>query len=207
MDKITADKILDKLSLIYNDKPSLNYKTPYQLLIAVVLSAQCTDERVNKVTDKLFEVAPTPDKMIALGRESLEKYIFSCGLYRSKAEHIISLSEDIINRFEGKVPETHAELCSLAGVGRKTANVVYAVAFGGDAIAVDTHVFRVASRIGFSTGAKTPLETEKRLMEKIDKKRWRAAHHYIIYLGRDKCKARLPDCKNCIIEDLCEKHL
>ena len=189
-----------------NPVPALKFSTNYELLVAVVLSAQCTDERVNKVTSELFKVANTPESMIALGQERLEKYIFSCGLYRSKASHIISASRDIVDKFGGEVPSGLDELRSLAGVGRKTANVVYSVGFKGDAIAVDTHVFRVANRIGLAK-SKTPLGVEKGLMEILDKSDWSRSHHYIIYLGRSFCKAQKPDCDNCPINGLCGKNL
>ncbi len=204
MDKKTAKIIVEKLSTVFLDKPALEFSTPYELLIAVVLSAQCTDERVNKVTRKLFERANTPEKMLTLTQSELEGYIFSCGLYKSKAEHILSASRDIIEKFCGQVPSTLEELRTLAGVGRKTANVVYSVAFNGDAIAVDTHVFRVANRIGL-TKANNVLATEKGLMSILDKSSWSKAHHYLIYLGRSFCKAQKPDCVNCPITEYCKK--
>ncbi len=205
MDEQTAEKIIERLSTVYSDKPSLNYNSAYELLVAVVLSAQCTDKRVNEVTSKLFPVANTPEKMIALGQKSLEKYIFSCGLYRTKAEHVISLSKDISERFNGQVPDNLKDLQSLAGVGRKTANVVYAVWFGGQVIAVDTHVFRVSEKIGFTKNSSSPLQTEKTLTRLIPEKDRVRAHHYLIYLGRDTCKASFQDCERCVINDLCEK--
>lgn len=204
MNKKTANEIIERLSGIFTDKPALNFSTPYELLVAVVLSAQCTDERVNRVTEKLFKEHNTPEKMITLKNEQLEKYIFSCGLYKTKAEHILSLSRDIIEKFNGQVPSSLEDLHSLAGVGRKTANVVYSVAFKGDAIAVDTHVFRVANRIGL-VKADNPHKTEKGLMKILKKGDWSRAHHYLIYLGRSFCKAKNPDCKNCPINDKCEK--
>lgn len=204
MDKTTAKKVINKLSTIFNDKPALVFSTPYELLIAVILSAQCTDERVNKVTKDLFLDFNTPEKMLTLSVEELGAKIFSCGLYKSKAEHILSASKDIIDKFNGQVPSTLSNLQTLAGVGRKTANVVYSVAFNGQAIAVDTHVFRVSNRIGLAN-AKNPLQTEKALMQIIDKKSWSKAHHYLIYLGRSYCKARKPDCENCPINTYCEK--
>ncbi len=204
MNKKTAKQIVEKLSGIFTDKPALKFNTPFELLIAVILSAQCTDERVNRVTEKLFKEYNTPEKFLTLTNEGLEKYIFSCGLYKSKAEHILSACNDIVNKFGGQVPNSIEELRSLAGVGRKTANVVYSVAFKGDAIAVDTHVFRVSNRIGL-VKADNVLKTEKGLMEILDKKDWSRAHHYLIYLGRSFCKAAKPDCENCPIKDLCLK--
>ena len=206
MNKTKAKEIINALSKEFLDKPALNFSTPFELLVAVVLSAQCTDQRVNLVTEKLFKNYSTPEKMLLLSQEELEKYIFSCGLYRSKAEHILSLSRDIVDKFNGQVPESLVELQTLKGVGRKTANVVYSVAFKGDAIAVDTHVFRVANRIGL-VSANSPLQTEKGLMQILDKKDWSKSHHYLIYLGRSYCKASKPNCEGCPIKTLCEKKI
>ena len=197
--------IINILSKNFPSTPALKFSTPYELLVAVMLSAQCTDERVNKVTEKLFSNFNTPEKMVTLSNEQLEKYIFSCGLYRSKAEHILSASKDILEKFNGQVPSSLQELQSLAGVGRKTANVVYSVAFNGDAIAVDTHVFRDSNRIGLANGL-TELKTEKDLMKNIEKKEWKNAHHYLIYLGRTFCKAQKPNCTDCPIKELCEQN-
>ena len=206
MKKENVEKIISILGGVFTDKPALNFRTPFELLIAVILSAQCTDERVNKITARLFENYNTPEKMLTLTQAELEKYIFSAGLYKSKAEHILSACRDIVEKFSGQVPNNLADLQSLAGVGRKTANVVYSVAFGGDAIAVDTHVFRVANRIGLAK-ADSPLKTELGLMKAIDKSSWSKSHHYLIYLGRSYCNARKPDCDNCPINTYCEKRL
>lgn len=206
MTKTKAKSIIEKLSTQFTDKPALNFSTPYQLLVAVILSAQCTDERVNKVTKILFEKYGTPQSLITLSQTELESYIFSCGLYKSKAEHILSATKDILQIYDGQVPNTLADLQKLAGVGRKTANVVYSVAFKGDAIAVDTHVFRVANRIGLAK-ATNVLNTEKQLMQILDKKDWSRSHHYLIYLGRSFCKSQKPDCASCPINDLCSKNL
>ena len=206
MNKKTAKAVVETLSGIFTDKPALEFKTEYQLLVAVILSAQCTDERVNKVTRILFNDYGTPEKMLTLSQAGLEKYIFSCGLYKSKAEHILSATKDIMVKHGGKVPNTVEELRTLAGVGRKTANVVYSVAFGGSAIAVDTHVFRVANRIGL-VSATNVLNTEKGLMKILDKSDWSRAHHYLIYLGRSYCKAKNPDCENCPISGYCKKKI
>ena len=206
MNKKIAKQIVNRLSGVFTDKPALNFNSPYQLLVAVVLSAQCTDERVNKVTEKLFIDHGTPQKMCTLTQEQLEKFIFSCGLYKNKAKNILSLTKDILDKFDGQVPDNLEDLRSLAGVGRKTANVVYSVAFKGDAIAVDTHVFRVANRIGL-VKADNPLNTEKGLMKILDKSDWSRSHHYLIYLGRSFCKAGKPDCGNCPISELCLKKL
>ena len=204
MNKKTALQITEILTAEYpNPIPALKFTSEYELLVAVILSAQCTDERVNKVTEKLFKVANTPSLMAQLGQEELEKYIFSCGLYHSKASHIISASIDILEKFDGQVPSSLKDLQSLAGVGRKTANVVYSVAFGGEAIAVDTHVFRVSKRLGFAKGI-TPLDTEKRLMEALPRQKWSHMHHAIIFHGRKVCSARNPKCEECVLSKLCE---
>ena len=184
-------------------KPALKYSTPYELLVAVVLSAQCTDERVNKVTEVLFKEYNTPQKMLTLTQEALEKYIFSCGFYRMKAEHILSASKDIMEKFNGEVPNTVESLMTLAGVGKKTANVVYSVAFGGNAIAVDTHVFRVSNRLGLAKGD-TPLKVEEGLQKAIPKEDWSKAHHWLIWHGRKICHSRKPDCQNCPLIVLCD---
>lgn len=202
----TKDKkqALAELARLYPDaKPALHYKTPYELLVAVVLSAQCTDERVNKVTAVLFENYSTPEAMITLTQKELEKYIFSCGFYRMKAEHILSASRDIIEKYDGRVPETVEQLMTLAGVGKKTANVVYSVAFGGDAIAVDTHVFRVSNRLGLAKGD-TPLAVEAGLNKAIPKSDWSSAHHWLIWHGRKVCHSQKPDCLNCTLCNLCD---
>ncbi len=206
MDKNKVKTIIDALAQVFLDKPALNFNSPYELLIAVILSAQCTDERVNKVTAVLFSTANTPEKMLNLTQEQLEKYIYSCGFYRAKAKHILSATKDIIEKFNGQVPNNLKDLMTLDGVGRKTANVVYSVAFKGDAIAVDTHVFRVANRIGL-VNEKDVLKTELSLMKVIDKKDWSKAHHYLIYLGRSFCKAIKPNCQDCPIKENCAKHI
>ncbi len=206
MNKTKATQIVDRLSKEFLDKPALNFSTPFELLVAVVLSAQCTDQRVNIVTKELFKNYNTPEKMLSLSSAELEKYIFSCGLYRAKAEHILALSRDILDKFDGEVPNNLKDLQTLKGVGRKTANVVYSVAFKGDAIAVDTHVFRVANRIGLAN-ENSPLKTEKALMQILDKKDWSKSHHYLIYLGRSYCKASKPNCENCPINMFCEKKI
>ena len=200
-DKISALAELEKL--YFDAKPALKFSTPYELLVAVILSAQCTDERVNKVTAVLFENYSTPEKMVTLSQTELEKYIFSCGFYRMKAEHILSASRDILEKFNGEVPKTIEELMSLAGVGKKTANVVYSVAFGGQAIAVDTHVFRVSNRLGLAKG-KTPLEVEKGLNKAIPASDWAKAHHWIIYHGRKVCHSQKPNCKECTLQEYCD---
>ena len=199
-----AQQSLRILSELYKDaRPALHYATAYELLIAVILSAQCTDERVNKVTAELFKEHNTPETMLLLSQEQLEKYIFSCGLYKSKAAHILSATKDIVERFGGQVPESFADLKSLAGVGQKTANVVSAVWFDKDAIAVDTHVFRVSNRLGLAD-ANTPLKTEEQLKKVIPQKDWSKAHHWLIYHGRRVCHSQKPDCGNCALREYCD---
>lgn len=196
--------ILAELQNLYPDaRPALHFNSPYELLVAVILSAQCTDERVNKVTAELFREHNTPETMLLLSQSELEKTIFSCGFYRMKAEHILSASADILSKFGGKVPDTLDRLQTLAGVGRKTANVVYSVAFGGDAIAVDTHVLRVSNRLGLAH-AETPEKTEAQLMTAIPKSDWSKAHHWLIYHGRRVCHSRRPDCETCTLTPWCE---
>lgn len=198
------DEILAELKRLYPDaRPALKYTSPYELLIAVILSAQCTDERVNKVTAELFKKHNTPQDMLKLTQTELERYIFSCGFYRAKAAHILSASKDICEKFGGEVPSDFDELKSLAGVGQKTANVVWSVAFGGDAIAVDTHVFRVSNRLGLAN-APTPEKTEQQLKEVIPKSDWSKAHHWLIYHGRRVCHSRKPDCENCTLKEGCK---
>ena len=197
-------KVLSELAALYPDaRPALKYGSEYQLLVAVILSAQCTDERVNKVTAELFKQHGTPESLLDLSQEELEKFIFSCGLYKSKAAHILSATRDIVEKFDGKVPSDFADLKSLAGVGQKTANVVYAVAFGGDAIAVDTHVFRVSNRLGLAKGD-TPFKVEEGLKKAIPQEDWSKAHHWLIFHGRRVCHSRKPDCENCTLNNWCE---
>ncbi len=206
MEKEKIRAVVKTLSGVFTDKPALKFTTPYELLVAVILSAQCTDERVNKVTAQLFIDYNTPEKMLTLSLKELEEKIFSCGFYHNKASHLLSMSRDLVEKFHGQVPQSLEELRTLAGVGRKTANVVYSVAFHGDAIAVDTHVFRVSNRIGLAN-AENVMKTEMQLMENIDKCDWSRTHHYLIYLGRSYCKAGKPDCENCPIKNYCEKKI
>jgi endonuclease-3 len=204
MNKEKAKIIIEKLDKTYfGAKPALNFNSEYELLVAVILSAQCTDERVNKVTKILFESYNSPSKMLTLSVDELSNIILPCGLNNSKAKHILGASKSIIDNFDGKVPNNLQDLRTLDGVGRKTANVVYSVAFGGDAIAVDTHVQRVSNRIGLAK-SDNPLETEKQLMKKIDKSMWSKSHHYLIYHGRRVCTARSPKCSECVLVTECE---
>lgn len=204
MEQKTVESVLSELEKLYPDAaPALEFNSAYELLVAVILSAQCTDERVNKVTKVLFEKYNTPEAMLTLSQEELEKYIFSCGFYRNKAAHILSASKDILQKFGGNVPSTLEEMKTLAGVGQKTANVVYSVWFGGDAIAVDTHVFRVSNRLGISEG-KTPFKVEEGLCRVIPKELWSKAHHYLIFHGRQVCHSQKPDCARCTLKEFCK---
>jgi endonuclease-3 len=183
-------------------KGELEHLNPFTLLVAVVLSAQATDAGVNKATRKLFELADTPQKMIELGEEQLREHIKTIGLYRNKARNVIALSEKLIADFAGEVPRTRAELESLPGAGRKTANVVLNMAFGEHTMAVDTHVFRVGNRTGLAPG-NTPLEVELELERVIPAEFMLHAHHWLILHGRYTCLARRPLCEKCLINDLC----
>ena len=181
----------------------LTYRTPYELLVAVILSAQATDKSVNAATAELFKVADTPSAMVTLGLDGLIPYIRTIGLFRSKAKHLIETSRLLIERHGGEVPTTREALEQLPGVGRKTANVILNTAFGQDTIAVDTHIFRVANRTGLAPG-KTPLEVENRLLKLVPEPYRKNAHHWLILHGRYVCRARMPDCPACLIRDLCE---
>lgn len=181
----------------------LHYASPFQLLIAVLLSAQATDVGVNKATARLFPAAPTPQAMLALGVEGLEEYIKTIGLFRTKAKNAIATCRLLLERHGGEVPCDRAALEALPGVGRKTANVVLNTAFGLPTIAVDTHIFRVANRTRLAPG-KTPLEVELKLEKSVPEEFKRDAHHWLILHGRYVCKARKPECERCIIADLCE---
>jgi endonuclease-3 len=181
----------------------LIYHSAFELLIAVVLSAQATDKSVNKATAKLFPIANTPQKILALGETGLKEYIKTIGLYNGKAANIIKLCQCLLEKHEGQVPQTREELESLAGVGRKTANVLLNTAFGHPTIAVDTHIFRVANRTGLGSG-KNVLEVEKKLDKTVPKQYKQDAHHLLILHGRYTCIARKPRCGSCVIADLCE---
>ena len=185
-------KVYELLNKMHGDADcELHFGTPFQLLVAVILSAQCTDKRVNMITPELFRHASTPEEFVAMPVEELERLIFSCGFYHSKAKAIKEASASIVAM--GGMPTTREELMKLRGVGRKTANVVYAVAYGGNAIAVDTHVFRVSNRIGI-VSAKTPEETERQLTEAFDEELWSKLHHLLIFHGRYVCHSQKPNC-------------
>lgn len=192
----------------FNPHPTteLLYTTPFELLIAVVLSAQATDKGVNIATRKLFPAANTPEQIFKLGQEGLEQYVRTIGLYRSKAKHIIETCRILVEQHHSIVPSTREELEKLPGVGRKTANVILNTAFGHPTMAVDTHIFRVSNRTGIAPG-KNVLEVEMKLLKFIDKQFMQDAHHWLILHGRYTCMARKPNCPECMIRDLCEyKH-
>ncbi len=204
--KLTKAKIYNVFERFSEDKPDpqgeLEYVNVFTLLVAVVLSAQATDAGVNKATRALFKVADTPKKMLALGEDKVRDYIKTIGLYRNKAKNVILLCQKLINEFNSEVPEDRDALETLPGVGRKTANVVLNVYFDHPTMAVDTHVFRLANRIGLSSG-KTPLAVEEDLLRVVPEEFGVPAHHWLILHGRYVCKARKPDCPNCVINDLC----
>ncbi len=203
MTKKQTMEVVNQLLLLYPDaKPELDFKTPFELLIAVILSAQCTDIRVNQVTEILFKKANTTELMSKLSIEEIEEIIKPCGLHKAKAKNIYNTSVIIVNDYSGEIPNTIESLMTLPGVGRKTANVVVSNAFGVPAIAVDTHVFRVSNRLGIAK-AKTVEETEIQLMKKIDKTLWTKAHHLLIFHGRRVCKARTPLCEICTLTSYC----
>ena len=189
-------------SLHENAQCELSFSTPFELLVAVILSAQCTDKRVNVVTDKLFKIASTPEQFVAMPIEELEEHIKSCGFYHNKAKALKEMSQSVLD-MGGVLPDTREELMKLSGVGRKTANVVSAVAFGKNAIAVDTHVFRVSNRIGIADGA-TPEKVEEQLMAGFDEDLWSKLHHYLIFHGRYMCKAQKPNCADCPLKNRCK---
>lgn len=195
--------VLDGLDIMIRDpKCELNFSTPFELLVAVILSAQCTDKRVNQVTSQLFKTHNSPVDFVNISQEELEEKIHSCGFYHNKARSIKLASRDIIDKFGGEVPSDFDELLSLAGVGRKTANVVMAVAFGKDAIAVDTHVLRVSNRLGI---AKTndPNKCEMKLREIFPKNTWSKLHYQMVLFGRYTCKAMKPQCEKCVFNREC----
>lgn len=199
------DIILTCLDEMFPDAHcELNYDTPYQLLIAVILSAQCTDKRVNLVTKNLFSLAPTPEAVLNLGEEKLKEIIHSCGFYNAKAKAIINSTKDIIEKFNGELPKDINLLTTLRGVGRKTANVVIGEIFNEPAIAVDTHVLRVSKRLGLTPKNSTPEICEKNLRKIIKKDRQVKFHHQMIFFGRYHCKSINPNCKNCALKNVCK---
>lgn len=210
MKTFTKDEINEIIELLNishsNPVCELNFNTPFELLIAVILSAQCTDKRVNEVTKELFKKYNTPVAFANADVGEIEKAIYACGFYHNKASNIIRCSRSLIERFNGEVPKTIAELETLEGVGRKTANVVYAVAFGGQAIAVDTHVLRLSNRIGFIK-SDNPKVVEEALMKLVPQDKWTLMHHLLIHHGRYVCNARKPNCENCAIANYCQRNI
>ena len=208
MDKAQAARVMAALEELYPEaKPELHFSNPFETLIATILSAQCTDRRVNQVTARLFPKYPDAFALAALTPEELEPMIRECGLYHSKAKNIVAASRAIAEQYGGVVPSTRKELMALPGVGQKTAGVVLLAAFGDDQIPVDTHVFRVSRRIGLAD-ANTPEKVEAQLRGILDREIWSFAHHLLIWHGRRCCAARKPECGRCPLNDgLCEKHL
>ncbi len=204
MKKEQTAKILKALETEYKGtKTALNYHSPFELLVAVILSAQCTDERVNLITARIFPRLNTPTKMLKLTLQQLEKEIHDCGLYHAKAKNLLGMAKMLHEEFNDVIPNDIETMMQLPGVGRKTANVVASIIYNIPAIAVDTHVFRVTHRLGLAKG-KTPEETELELQKIIPKDKWGKAHHWLIWHGRLVCKARKPECANCILQDLCQ---
>lgn len=196
-------KVLDQLDKLYPDAHcELVHSSPFELLVSTILSAQTTDVRVNIVTEDLYKDYNTPEKMLELSQEELQEKIRTIGFFRNKSKHILNTSRILIDDYGGKVPDSREELMKLPGVGRKTANVVISNAFGKQAIAVDTHVFRVSNRIGLADSDKVE-GTEQDLMENIPENEWTKTHHLIIFHGRRMCKARNPNCEICPIKDIC----
>ena len=210
MRKQQREAILSLLEETYmGTETALNYSTPFELLVAVIMSAQCTDERVNKITARIFPKYNTPEKMGALSQEQLEEEIRDCGLFRSKAKNLLATCKMLTEEYNSVIPDTVEELMKLPGVGKKTANVVASIVYKVPAIAVDTHVFRVSHRLGLAKGD-DPLAVEKELQKAIPKNKWSDAHHWLIWHGRKICKARNPLCSECVLVELCpykEKNL
>jgi endonuclease-3 len=205
------DEILTYFDELHpNPKCALNFSNNFELLVAVVLSAQCTDERVNKVTMELFKLANTPKKMLELGEAKIKQIIYPCGFYNNKTKSILALSKDLLEKFDGQVPTSMNELTTLSGVGRKTANVVIGVAFGGQTIAVDTHVHRVSKRLNLTTQNSTAEKCEQDLLKLVPENRRTKFHHQAIWFGRLTCKAKKPLCSTCKLKTLCnynKKHI
>lgn len=198
-----AVEVIKLLEIMYpNAHCELDYTTPFELLIATILSAQCTDKRVNQVTKVLFENYNTPEEIISMGEEKLQEAIKSCGFYNNKSKNILGACQKILHEFKGEVPNTIEDLMKLPGVGKKTANVVGSNAYGIPAIAVDTHVFRVSKRIGIAQG-ENPDQVEESLMKNLPKKYWILGHHLLIFHGRYQCTARSPKCESCGISKYC----
>ena len=203
MPQTRTDLILACLEEKYSGTATaLNYTSPFELLVAVIMSAQCTDERVNKITARIFPKYNSPQKMALLSQEQLEDLIRDCGLFRSKAKNILATCHKLVEAYSGRVPDNVQELMTLPGVGKKTANVIANIIYGVPAIAVDTHVFRVSHRLGLSDG-KDPIAVEQDLMRAIPRDKWGEAHHWLIWHGRKICRARKPYCHECMLLNLC----
>lgn len=204
MKKSQIISIIDTIDALYqNPKCELIFHSDYELLVAVILSAQCTDKRVNMVTAELFKEYNTAQKMLTLSQTELESKIRACGFFHNKAKHILEASKDIVEKFNGKIPSSKEELKSLSGVGEKTANVVLATAFNTPAIAVDTHVFRVANRLGIAN-SKTVEKTQKDLEKNIPREKWIKFHYALVLHGRYVCKSQKPNCANCEARNVCK---
>lgn len=198
-----TQKIFNTLSQMFpNAKCELEFNNNFELLISVILSAQCADKRVNEVTKTLFKNFPTPNLLANASISEVENIIKPCGLYKNKAKNIISASKNLAEKFDGKVPSSFKSLLTLSGVGRKTASVVLSVGFNKPAFAVDTHVFRVAKRLGLSNGL-TPEKVEEDLKQKFPKSKWSKTHHLFVFFGRYFCKAKNPQCENCQLKNIC----
>lgn len=197
-------EIINKINSMYqNAECELKFSSNYELLVAVILSAQCTDKRVNIVTSELFKEYNTPKKMITLSQAELEQKIHACGFFHNKAKHILSCSKELVEKYNGEVPSEKSELKKLAGVGEKTANVVLATAFNIPAIAVDTHVFRVSNRLGIAD-AQSVEKTQKQLEKRIPKDLWSSSHYAFVLHGRYVCKSQRPNCEDCKLNELCK---
>jgi endonuclease-3 len=206
MNKMTIERILDTLKEMYPEAHcELHHRNAFELTIAVLLSAQCTDKKVNQVTKTLFEKYKSPLDYLSVPLEELEQDIKQIGLFRSKANNIQKLCKSLIDEYNGEIPQKHEELVKLAGVGRKTANVVVSNAFGVPAIAVDTHVERVSKRLGITRWKDNVLEVEKTLMKKVPQEEWTETHHRLIFFGRYHCKAQSPQCEICPLHDICRE--
>ena len=199
-------EIINAVDVLYdNPKCELVFSNNYELLVAVILSAQCTDKRVNQVTSELFKEYNTPNKMITLSQEELENKIRSCGFFHNKAKHILEASRDLVEKYDGEVPNDKSKLKALAGVGEKTANVVLSLAFNIPAIAVDTHVFRVSNRLGLAN-SKDVFKTQKQLENILPRDKWSKFHYALVLHGRYVCKAQRPRCEECELKDFCKKY-
>lgn len=202
MDKLSNEVYTALNELFGVASCELNFKNNYELLVSVILSARCTDKRVNEITPNLFKSYPNAKFLAKAKQEDVEKIIYSCGFYKNKAKNIIAMAKDLVDKYDGVVPDEFDKLVALSGVGRKTANVVLSVGFKKQTIAVDTHVFRVSNRLGLAE-AKTPIECEMALQKRIDKDKWAQIHHYLVLYGRYYCKAQNPSCENCKFSSFC----